>query len=203
MRDAFREIPAAFVVFGATFLGCTDNASQEPAGAASTEGEHGHDEGGERGEHDRDGEGHHGHGEEGEESGTELALADRYDNVRNGARLILAYDADSNSFQGTAENTTEKTLERVRVEVHLSNGKELGPTTPGDLEPGEKRDVTLKAESNDFDGWSAHPEVGNEEHGHGAVGEHAKRERGKHDREEGASTKKETRTDGSMQKSVS
>ena len=74
-------------------------------------------------------------------------------------------------------------MERVRVEVHLPNGKELGPTKPGDLKPGEKREVTLKPESKDFDGWSAHPEVGNEEHGHGEDGEHAKREKGEHGRE--------------------
>ncbi len=106
------------------------------------------------------------HGEEGEESGTELALSETYDEVRNGARLILAYDAKSNSFNGTVENTTDKTLKQVRVEVHLSNGKELGPTTPGDLKPGQRRDVKLRATSKDFDGWTAHPEVGSGEHGH-------------------------------------
>jgi len=110
-------------------------------------------------------------------------LTDSYDNVRNGARLVLAYDTESNSFKGTVENTTDKLLERVRVEVHLSNGKELGPTTPGDLKPGEKREVTLTPKSKDFDGWSAHPEVGNEEHGHGENSEHARRERGEHSRE--------------------
>ena len=99
-------------------------------------------------------------GEEGEESSTELALSKTYDEVRNGARLILAYDAKSNSFNGTVENTTDKTLKRVRVEVHLSNGKELGPTTPADLKPGIKRDVKLTATNKDFDGWTAHPEVG-------------------------------------------
>ena len=126
-----------------------------------------------RGEHDRDGGEH---GEEGEESGTELALHETYDAVRNGARLILAYDAPSDSFAGTVENTTDKTLRRVRVEVHLSNGKELGPTTPADLGPGERRDVRLKATNTDFDGWTAHPEVG--------IGEHDGGEgRGEHDRE--------------------
>lgn len=114
--------------------------------------------------------------EKGEESGIELALNESYDQVRNGARLILAYDAQSNSFNGTVENTTGKTLKQVRVEVHLSNGKELGPTTPADLDPGERRDVKLKATSKDFDGWTAHPEVGIGEHGSGEGG-------GEHDRE--------------------
>ncbi len=131
-----------------------------------------------RGEHDRDGAEHGrggegSHGKEGEESGNELALNETYDNVRNGARLILAYDVQSNSFSGTVENTTDKTLERVRVEVHLSNGIELGPTTPEDLRSGEKMNVKLTATSKDFDGWSAHPEVGISEHGSGeGHGEH-------------------------------
>ena len=124
--------------------------------------------------------------EEGEESGTELALNDSYDHVRNGARLILTYDAQSNSFNGTVENTTNETLKQVRVEVHLSNGKELGPTLAADLVPGEKRDVQLIATSTDFDGWTAHPEVGGGEHSHG--GEHGENDsehggEGEHDRE--------------------
>jgi hypothetical protein len=48
--------------------------------------------------------------------------------------------------------------------------------TQGDLGPGEKRDVKLAATSKDFDGWTAHPEVG--------IGEHGSVEgRGEHDRE--------------------
>ena len=114
-----------------------------------------------------------------EESGTELALDETYDKVRNGARLILNYDAESNSFKGTVENTTDETLKQVRVEVHLSNGKELGPTPSADLAPGAKRDVQLTATSTDFDGWSAHPEVGSGEHSNGEHDE----EGGEHDEE--------------------
>ena len=114
--------------------------------------------------------------DEGEEANVELTLNDQYDKVRNGARLILNYDAHSNSFKGTVENTTNETLKRVRVEVHLSNGKELGPTTPGDLAPGDKREVLLAATSTNFDKWTAHPEVGDDEHGSGEG-------RGEHDRE--------------------
>jgi len=123
-------------------------------------------------------------GEEGEESGTELALNETYDQVRNGARLILTYDAQSNAFKGTVENTTSETLKQVRVEVHLSNGKELGPTPAADLAPAQKRDVQLIATSTDFDGWTAHPEVGEGEHSSG--GEHDKEDSehgGEHDTE--------------------
>ena len=115
-----------------------------------------------------------------EESGIELALNETYDKVRNGARLILNYDAQSNAFKGIVGNTTDETLKQVRVEVHLSNGKELGPTLSEDLAPGEKRDVKLTAKSMDFDGWTAHPEVGEGEHGNG---EHDREDGGEHDRE--------------------
>ena len=59
-----------------------------------------------------------------EESGTELTLDETYDKIRNGARLIISYDEQSNTFEGTVENTTDEILKQVRVEVHLSNGKE-------------------------------------------------------------------------------
>ena len=114
----------------------------------------------------REGEGEHGgseHASEGEEeSGEQFGLDETYDNTRAGAHLILSYDAAANAFTGTVENTTETTLERVRVEVHLSNGTELGPTAPTDLAPGQKVAVTLAATSEPFDSWSAHPEVGGE-----------------------------------------
>ncbi len=141
--------------------------------------EHGESE---RGEHSKRERGEHG-SEKGEEAGTDLSLKQKYDKVRNGARLILAYNGKTNSFEGTVENVTKKTLERVRVEVHTSNGKEIGPTKPRDLKPGKKMRVSLKAKSKNFDSWSAHAEVGNEEHGEGAEGEHGKRERGEHERE--------------------
>ena len=56
--------------------------------------------------------------------------------VRGGARLILNYDSASNSFIGAVENTTNNVLSNVRIEVHISNGVELGPTTPVDMAPG-------------------------------------------------------------------
>ena len=96
----------------------------------------------------------------GEESGTQLARSQTYDEARAGARLIVSYDAASNTFRGTVENTTSATLDRVRVEIHLSNGVELGPTTPVALAPGQSVPVTLPASAAPFETWSAHPEVG-------------------------------------------
>ena len=107
-----------------------------------------------------------------EESGETLSLDETYDVIRKGARLILRYDPASNSFVGTVQNTTDSTLSKVRVEVHLSNGTELGPTAPVDLSPGESADVSLAATEEPFTGWTPHAEVGEGEHGSGGEGEH-------------------------------
>lgn len=100
-----------------------------------------------------------------EESGDEFTKSETYDRVRKAVRLIISYNGQSNSFIGTVENTEKETLKQVRVEVHLSNEIELGPTTPVDLRPGEKRNVELTATSRSFNKWSAHAEVGASEHG--------------------------------------
>lgn len=176
MNLIYNALAAIAVMLAVVISGCSSEVrtGEHQDSGSRTESRSEHDRDGR--EHGREGRSEHDRGEEGEESGTELALNEVYDKVRNGARLILAYDAKSNSFNGTVENTTDKTLRRVRVEVHLSNGKELGPTTPADLDPGKKRAVKLTATSKGFDGWTAHPEVGIGEHGPGEG-------QGEHDRE--------------------
>ena len=101
-----------------------------------------------------------------------LAPNETFDAIRGGARLILNYDASSNSFRGTVENTTDGVLERVRVEVHLSNGTELGPTTPTNMAPGEVALIDLPATPESFIGWTTHAEVGSGEEGSESGGEH-------------------------------
>ncbi len=131
-----------------------------------------------------DGEGE-GRGE-GEEPGVRLAIDDTYNVVRNGVRLILSYDSTSSAFVGTVENVIEQTVSAVRVEVHLSNGTELGPTVRNDLEPGEKVPVKLSTEGQDFDWWKAHAESGEgggehgREHGGEREGEHGGERGGEH-----------------------
>ena len=116
-------------------------------------------------------------GEEGSGANA-LALDETFDEVRGGARLILKYDAPSNSFKGTVENTTNGVLNRVRIEVHLSSGTELGPTTPTDMAPGTLMAINLPATAAPFTGWTAHAEVGGGSEGgesggeHGSDGEH-------------------------------
>ncbi|MDE0197427.1 MAG: hypothetical protein OXK78_04480, partial [Caldilineaceae bacterium] len=99
-----------------------------------------------------------------------LALDETFDMVRAGARLIMSYDAHSNAFFGTVVNTTNATLTQVRIEVHLSNGIELGPTTPADLAPGAAMNVILHGSAQPFDGWTPHAEVGASEGGGGGEG---------------------------------
>jgi len=141
LRFTRLTLPIAFLA-AAAIAGCTGMGE-------SREREHG----GESGE---------------EESGTLLGLDEEFDQTRRGARLILRYDAAADAFVGNVANTTGATLPAVRVEAHLSNGTELGPTTPQDLAPGQTIPVTLRANAEKFDGWIAHAEVG----GGGTEGEH-------------------------------
>ncbi len=155
--------------------GCNKGAKDTETTEAGTHehgeaGEHTHEgdettvaethEHGEAGEHTHEGEG----AEEGEESGPQIGLDGTHDEVRKGVRLILSFDSESSSFVGTVENVSEKTVPKVRVEVHLSNGTELGPTEPVDLAPGKKIEVKLSAVDQTFTWWKAHAEAGSSEH---------------------------------------
>jgi len=122
-----------------------------------------------------------------EESGQRFGLTDTYDQVRAGARLTLSYDAAAQAFTGAVVNTTNAILPQVRVEVHLSNGVELGPTPPVDLMPGQALPVNLPAGNQPFVRWGAHPEVGGgnaagggEHSGGSESGEHSSGESGEH-----------------------
>lgn len=120
---------------------------------------------------------HAGEGSE-EEPDIRLALTDTFDTVRKGVRLILSYDKASSSFIVTVENVSSEKVHAVRVEVHLSNAVELGPTTPEDLAPGGKSNIKLSATGQSFTWWKAHAETSGpggqagEEHGHDNDSEH-------------------------------
>ena len=84
-----------------TYTGCNNNPKTgEHKSPATLEAEHS--------AHDRD---EHG-GDEGEESGTQLNLDQKYDEVRKGTHLLLSYDAESNSFTGTVENVSDEILSK-------------------------------------------------------------------------------------------
>jgi len=124
-------------------------------------------EGGEgRGEHaGREG------GERGEEGGAYLAKMTSQDEVfANGARLVLQFNPNTQVFAGSVTNTTAATLSQVRVEIHLDNGTELGPTKRLDVRPGQTVPVELGTFGDEFSSWVSHPEAGVEQ-GHGAGGE--------------------------------
>ena len=99
-------------------------------------------------------------GGDNEAGAVQFGQTDIYDQVNGGARLILAYDAALNAFSGTVENTLTTLLPNVRVEIHLSNGSELGPEFLGDLAPGQITDISLQSTPGGFVTWSAHPETG-------------------------------------------
>ncbi len=170
MKKQLTILFGSFLVLAITLAGCNSkpksNKAEEPAKLEA-----------EKGVHERDA---HGEGE-GEEDGTQLGLDEIYDVERKGTHLVLKYDIDANAFTGTVENVSGEILERVRVEVHLSNGTELGPTTQVDLKPGEQREISLAAGPDDFEGWSTHAEVGSSEHSHEGESEHSHEGEGEHE----------------------
>jgi hypothetical protein len=92
----------------------------------------------------------------------------KHDGYLNNAHLIISYNSSNDSFVGIVTNPTDRTLNNVRVEVHMYNGsdsKELGPTPAENLLPGESRTVDLYAEGWSFETWIVHPETGEGEHG--------------------------------------
>lgn len=133
----------AAAIMASGLAACSGDAqpdADDSAGSAYAEGEH--DEGG-----------------EGEESGVYIGAGDTWDVTRRGARLVLAFDPESGAFKGRVLNTTESTLCAVRVEVHLSTGTELGPTSRTDVPAGQTISVALSTGGEEFDSWTAHPEV--------------------------------------------
>ncbi len=168
MKKSKNVVLVVMALLSMTIFGCS-NRQKENGDKNSTKQEITHDE-------------HSGHvheGSEGEESGIKLAIDDVYDVVRKGTHLQLSFDIEASAFVGTVENVSDQILDRVRVEVYLSNGAELGPTTQIDLKPGEIREINLNARNNSFETWSTHAEVGSGEqsdegeHDHSHDGEHS------------------------------
>ena len=170
----------AALIGAAVLVGCANDTEREGRNGERSEstamigGEHGGSGGEGAGEHGGSGSEGSGEGSGGGEEGSGAMLApdQTFDMVRSGARLVLNYDAASNAFTGTVENTTNSVLTQVRIEVHLDNGTELGPTPRIDLAPGEAAAVNLVSTQASFNGWVAHAEVGGGEGGSEAGGEH-------------------------------
>ncbi len=127
--------------------------------------------------------------DEGEEPGTRFANNETYDAVRNGVRLILNYDGTSSAFNGTVENISNEKISNVRVEIHLSNGVELGPTMSVELAAGQQEYVNLSAKNQTFNWFKAHSETG-------GSGEEHKGEKSEHEGEKGEHGDKERKEGG-------
>ncbi len=94
------------------------------------------------------------------EGGTQYAKSETAKESRSGVNLTLSFDSEQEAFTGELENTTDATVSQVRVEIHLSNGVELGPTPNIDLVAGETSPVELDASGQTFTHYSAHIEIG-------------------------------------------
>lgn len=101
-----------------------------------------------------------GQGGESGESGTRYAPSDTARETRAGVELVVNYDTTSQVFTGTVRNTTTATVTQVRVEIHLSNGVELGPTPRTNLAAGQTNSIELDARGQGFTWFAVHVEIG-------------------------------------------
>lgn len=106
-----------------------------------------------------------GGGESGNESGTLWDITAIADETINGLRLILEFDALTNTFSGTLENTNSAMVPQTRIEVHVfdaaGNSTEFGPTPGVDMQPDEIRNVSLQITSGlNSVQFNMHPEFG-------------------------------------------
>lgn len=160
-------------------------------GGHEAEGDRGHREGAERGHREGGERGHgEGRGRDVHESGNNrIAKMEKHvKTYKNGARLKLQYNPATQAFVGNVVNTTGSELSDVRVEIHLSNGVELGPTKRLNLKAGQSTPVELGAFEQKFTHWITHPEAGVEDaHGPGEEENegHAGEGRGEHGGERG------------------
>ncbi len=94
------------------------------------------------------------------ESGTQYQLSETARERRSGVDLVLRYDQPNETFTGTLTNTTGAPVADVRIEIHLSNGVELGPTPRIVIGAGESSPVELDARGQSFTAFSVHIEIG-------------------------------------------
>lgn len=141
-----RQLRARGVAASALILGLVAACDSNPPTGPSEIGERGHTES----------------GSEPGESGTQYGVTETARETRSGVDLVMRYDAGQERFTGTVTNTTNGTVSNVRVEIHLSNGVELGPTPRENLTSGQSRPVELDARGHNFSTWSVHVELGSQ-----------------------------------------
>lgn len=94
------------------------------------------------------------------ESGTRWNPGETATDSRSGVDLTISYNASNQRFDGSVTNTSASAVADVRVEIHLSNGTELGPTPRVGLGPNETKPMTLDASGENFNWYSVHVELG-------------------------------------------
>ena len=94
------------------------------------------------------------------ESGTRWNRDETATDSRRGVDLTISYNASTQQFDGSVTNTNASAVADVRVEIHLSNGTELGPTPRVGLGPSETKSVALDASGQSFSWYSVHVELG-------------------------------------------
>lgn len=94
------------------------------------------------------------------ESGTRWNSSETATDSRRGVDLTISYNAANQRFDGSVTNTNASPVTDVRVEIHLSNGTELGPTPRVGLGASETKSVTLDASGQSFTWYSVHVELG-------------------------------------------
>ena len=94
------------------------------------------------------------------ESGTRWNPGETATDSRRGVDLTISYNATTQRFDGSVTNTTASAVTDVRIEIHLSNGTELGPTPRVGLAADETKSVTLDASGQSFSWYSVHVELG-------------------------------------------
>lgn len=94
------------------------------------------------------------------ESGTRWNPGETATDSRRGVDLTISYNATTQQFDGSVTNTNGSAVTDVRVEIHLSNGTELGPTPRVGIGANETKSVTLDASGHNFSWYSVHVELG-------------------------------------------
>ena len=72
--------------------------------------------------------------------------------------MVLSYDKAVNAFKGTIENTTDNTLYAIEVSTIVwrgEHGTTLDPQDAHDLAPGQVTEVTVPADNQPFESWTA------------------------------------------------
>lgn len=90
-----------------------------------------------------------------DELGNQLKIDNTYEQEIDGLYVIISYHAPTSSFIGIIENTTNKIISTIKIEIYLSNAVELGPTRAENLQPGETKNISLLAYNQEFKEWSA------------------------------------------------